>query len=142
MLTAKFKSTYPTINKRGEKMSMFVYYVHGTTAELATFEQVQGANYRTDEKSGLPIWHSPTYYGDSVSLIVLEPTADKPARIIADTSDVAKINSLLKVYGNSKVGDALANILAQKLLGSDSAPAPMPEHKPQPTVADDSGLDA
>lgn len=142
MLTAKFKSNYTTTNKRGEKMPMFVYYVHGTTAELATYEQVQGANYRTDEKSGSAIWHSPTYYGDNVNLVVLEPTEDKPARIIADTSDVAKINSLLKVYGNSKVGDALANILAQKLLGSDSAPAPMPELKPQPPVADDSGLDA
>ena len=144
-LIAKFARPYTTTNKRGEKMKMYVYHVFGTTEDLATFEQVQGQYYRTEPETGQPIWHTPQFYGDSISLVMLKADDKRPARFIADTSHIAKAESLLKLYGNGKIADAIANAIAQQALGTTSAPvaqaAPQPPAQ-QPPVADDSQDDS
>ena len=119
MLNAKIKMAYPTTNKNGVKMDMFVYYVYGTEQELEQFQEVQGDYYRTDDKTGTPLWHSSKFHGDNANLIIAQATDERPARVIADTSQIAKANSLMKQYAGTAIGNAIAQQIASALLAQE-----------------------
>ena len=119
MLTAKFKMAYPTTNKNGVRMDMFVYYVHGTEQELEQFQEVQGDYYRTDDATGNALWHSSKFHGDNATLIIAQATDERPARVIADTSQIAKANSLMKQYAGTAIGAAIAQQIAASLLSQE-----------------------
>lgn len=43
--------------------TLHVYAVNGPKTELATFEEIQGENFRTDESTGKPVYFSRKYVG-------------------------------------------------------------------------------
>lgn len=123
MLQATFERSYVTVNKHGVKTPMFVYRVSGTPEELAAFEQAQGEFYRTDS-DGTPVWITPRGQGQSATLIILEATEDRPARVVADTSAIAMASSLMEQYKGTAIADALARQIAEVLTGK-------PQHTPE-----------
>lgn len=124
MLNAKFARSYVTTNKHGQKTDMFVYLVSGTPEDLALFEEVQGEYYRRDP-DGTPVYITPRFHGQQATLIVLEATEDKPARIVADMSSAAQARSLMEQYKGTAIADAIAQQIAATLLGT-TKPAPVP----------------
>lgn len=128
-LKASFTRSYVTTNKHDQKTDMFVYRVTGTPAELAAFEEAQGEFYRADP-DGTPVWISPKGYGSTTPLVILPATEDRPARVIADTSNITMASSLLQRYAGTPIGDALAQQIATSLLANTApvaAPVPAPE---------------
>ena len=126
MLKAAFLRSYVTTNKHGQKTDMFVYRVTGTAAELSEFEAAQGEFYRA-EPDGTPVYISPKGYGKEVGLIVLPATEDKPARVVADNSDIAMALSMMQQYKGTAIADAIAQQIASRVL-APAAPtaAPVP----------------
>lgn len=48
--------------------TLHVYAVNGTKSELADFESMQGENFRSDEKSGKPVYFTRRYVGKTAML--------------------------------------------------------------------------
>jgi hypothetical protein len=126
-LSASFLRSYVTTNKHGQKTNMFVYRVTGTPAELSAFEEAQGEYYRT-EPDGTPVYISPKGYGKEASLLVLPATEDRPARVVADNSDIAMAISMMEQYKGTAVYDAIAQQIAVRMFATapPAAPAPAP----------------
>jgi hypothetical protein len=122
MLTAKMLRSYVTENKHGQKTDMFVYLVNGTAEELALFEQAQGEYYRTnkdEDGNEVPVFISPRFGGKQANLVVLEATADKPARVVFDSSATAMARSLMEQYKGTAIESAIAQQIAATLLGTN-----------------------
>lgn len=104
MLKAQFVRTY----KKSSGKVIFVYHVSGDQAQLDQFETIQGEHYRTD--NGTPVWFTDRYIGESCPLLIT--SKDK---IVADTSEFDKANSLVKQAGGN-LGDAMAALMARKIV--------------------------
>jgi hypothetical protein len=48
--------------------TLHVYAVSGTKSEIADFESIQGENFRTDEKTGKPVYFTRRYVGKIAQL--------------------------------------------------------------------------
>lgn len=48
--------------------TLHVYAVSGTKSELADFEAIQGENFRSDEKTGKPVYFTKRYVGKFAQL--------------------------------------------------------------------------
>jgi len=106
----------------------FVYAVSGTESQLEEFKVAQGANHRTDDKSGEPLWFTTRCVGNSGNLIITTN-----GKVIADMSAFDQADSLAKQYGGS-LGNELAKIAAATLLGTSPAPQ---VNTPAPKVDDE-----
>jgi hypothetical protein len=89
----------------------FVYTVTGSEVELDKFREIQGDFLREDEQKN-PIWFTTRCIGDKGKLIIT--TNDK---IVPDMSEYDKMASMVEQYPG-KLGDAMAKVAAQKLLGN------------------------
>ena len=112
MLKALFKRTY----KKSSGKVMFVYHISRDQTELDQFETLQGEHYRTD--NGTPVWFTQRFVGESCPLLITSKN-----RIVADTSEFDKWNSLVQQAGGN-FGDALANAAAHRFAQPTPPPAP------------------
>jgi hypothetical protein len=100
--------TYPKRNQvTGVVTDVFVYNVHGTEEELQAFKDAQGANYRVDSKTNEPLFFSPRYVGEEVTIIITSN-----GRAVADTSALTKAKSMASQY------DFMADHIAKAIVDS------------------------
>ena len=95
--------------------TVFVYSVSGTSQELTAFESAQGDNYRTDDKTGAPLWFTTRCVGDEGKLIITQNN-----KVVADMSAYEKAASLASQFGGN-LGEELAKAAAAQLLKSKSS---------------------
>jgi hypothetical protein len=70
MIKAVRSNQYTKIAKNGLPIDMYVYtVVEGTPEELADYAVTQGVNYREDNASRMPLYHSTRFYGDQITLV-------------------------------------------------------------------------
>lgn len=102
-LKAKFHGNYrksTTVNGVPTVVTVFRYTVNGTEEELQQYEEIQGDNYKVDDKTGKPLYFTTRYVMDNVELTISE-NADGDKRIVVDDSEFAKLQSIVDTYGES-----------------------------------------
>lgn len=102
-LKAKFHGNYrksTTVNGIPTVLTVFRYTVDGTEKELQEYEEIQADNYVVDDKSGKPLYFTTRYVADVVELQVSE-NKDGEKRIVVDDSEIAKIQAMVQMYGES-----------------------------------------
>ena len=119
-LKAKYRSCYPKYNKEKDTLTdVFVYGIKGSPAGLKRYEEVQADNFRTDENDDTVLYFSTSYFGDTGEVKIT--INDK---IVANTDTTRMMRSQVDGAGSGKLGDAMAQLAAQILLGVKVAPAP------------------
>ena len=98
---------------------VYRYEVSGTTTELENYKVSQGNNYVESDTTGKPLWFTARYAGESVNLIITGK-----GNVIADMSEIEQANSLIAQFPGP-LGDAIAKAIAEKILGSAKAVAPV-----------------
>ena len=122
-LKAKYRSCYPKYNKEKDTLTdVFVYGIKGSPAGLKRYEEVQADNFRTDENDDTVLYFSTSYFGDTGEVKIT--INDK---IVANTDTTRMMRSQVDGAGSGKLGDAMAQLAAQILLGVKVAPAPQVE---------------
>jgi hypothetical protein len=106
-MKANFSLVYPKVTKTGV-IDVFVYQVSGTDEQLNAYKHAQGINYREDETTGKPLFFTPQYVGDEVTIIITTN-----GRVVADTSAFKKAKSLAGQYDFMK--DHIAAALVSSL---------------------------
>lgn len=102
-LKAKFHGNYrksTTVQGVPTVVTVFRYTVDGSASELKEYEEIQGDNYKIEEKSGKPLYFTTRYVADNVELTISE-NADGEKRIVVDDSEFAKLQSIVDTYGES-----------------------------------------
>jgi hypothetical protein len=89
----------------------FVYKVTGNEDTLTRFREIQG-DFNREDDNGNPLWFTTRCIGDKGKLIITQND-----NIVADMSEFDKMASMADQY-EGKLGNALANVAAQKLLGT------------------------
>jgi hypothetical protein len=115
MLKASYIRTYR--NQKGTVV--FVYAVNGSKEALETYENIQGENHRTDEKTGKSLWFTTRFIGKTGSLIITDA-----GKVVADMSEFDQKASIAAQYGGD-FGAALAAAAAKELLGGKSEDSEM-----------------
>lgn len=116
MLLAKFEGSYRKPTQNGKVPTVvFRYTVSGTPEEMDAYKKVQGDNFRSDENTGKPLYFTTRYISDRVKLLIT--TGDNP-RVVADDSEIVKIQSIVQSYGAD---------VARLILGNVGTPAPAGE---------------
>ena len=109
MLKAEFVRSYPKLAKTGNRVTVFMYKVSGSTAELEKYRSVREAEGRTSEdEDGNPLYHTLQYTGQSLNLFFT--INDK---IAVDTSDWDKARAA--VEANPWLQAEMARIMVQRL---------------------------
>jgi hypothetical protein len=118
-MKAKFAGNY---RKPETGNIVYRYAVSGTADELAAYAQAQGDKHTVDEATGKSMFFSVRYIGENATLGI-----SRNGKVFADTSEFDKANSLCEQYKGTALGEQLARIMAEKLLGNHSStPAPQP----------------
>ena len=109
MLKAEFVRSYPKLAKTGNRVTVFMYKVSGSTAELDKYRTIREAEGRTSEdEDGNPLYHTLQYTGQSLNLFFT--INDK---IAVDTSDWDKARAA--VEANPWLQAEMARIMVQRL---------------------------
>lgn len=109
MLKAEFVRSYPKLAKTGNRVTVFMYKVSGSTAELEKYRTIREAEGRTSEdEEGNPLYHTLQYTGQSLNLFFT--INDK---IAVDTSDWDKARAA--VEANPWLQAEMARIMVQRL---------------------------
>lgn len=101
----------------------FVYVVSGKAADLEAYKLAMGEFYRTDDKTGEPLWFTTRFVGDNGTLIITSN-----GNIVPDMSEYDKAASLVKQYGGD-FGQELARSAASNLLSKQGTTATAPAAK-------------
>ena len=102
-LKAKFHGNYrksTIVNGTPTVITVFRYTVDGSEKELQEYEEIQGDNYKVDDKTGKALYFTTRYVMDNVELTVSE-NSDGDKRIVVDDSEFAKLQSIVDTYGES-----------------------------------------
>jgi hypothetical protein len=119
----KFLSNYRKVETGNV---VYRYAVSGTPEQLAAYAEAQGENHKIDEETGAPLWFSVRYIGETGELGI-----SRNGTVFADTSEFDKANSLCEQYKGTALGEQLARVMAEKLLGNMEAGKPStPATKP------------
>lgn len=117
MLKAEFVRSYPKLAKTGNRVTVFMYKVSGSTAELEKYRSVREAEGRTSEdEDGNPLYHTLQYTGQTLNLFFT--INDK---IAVDTSDWDKARAA--VEANPWLQAEMAKIMVQRLNIGGAKPA-------------------
>jgi hypothetical protein len=131
-MKAIYKGAYTKRNATtGVVSDVFRYGVSGTPEEIAAYKADQGDNFRTDDKTGEPLFFTTRFAGNSVNLV-----KTKAGRYIADLSELKAQASLASQFGGN-LGQAIANAAVSKFMFGAPATAsatPVAEEEP---AADD-----
>jgi hypothetical protein len=115
-MQGKFLRSYRKLSKTGQPVTVFVYTVAGTDAELAQFKASQGVNYR-DSDNGEPLWFTTKVAGKSPSLLFT-----KKGSVVADMSAFDQAHSLASQYGGSLGAELARQASALLMTGSSDEP--------------------
>jgi hypothetical protein len=130
-LKATYQSCYPKYNsEKGTVTDVFVYEIKGSPAGLKRYEEVQGDNFRADKETDIPLYFSTSYFGDNGEVKITQND-----KVVANTDSTRKMRSAVDNAGSGKLGDAMAQLAAQILLGVQVAPA---QQIAEPTVEESS----
>lgn len=102
MLIAQFVSSYkkPALVAGKPATVVFRYTVSGSEEELKDYKDIQGEkNYRVDKDNGRPLWFTTRFFSDRVKLIITTNESTGERRIVADDSEITKIQSIVQTYG-------------------------------------------
>lgn len=99
MLVAKFLNYY----RKSASSTVFRFVVSGTPEELATYKEIQGDNYRTDNVTGKPLYFTTRYFDDTIKLVVTSNPETGDKRIVADDSELVKLQNLINNFGADTV---------------------------------------
>lgn len=112
-----FLRSYRKLAKSGQPVTVFVYTVDGTDAEMAQFKDLQGDNFRESD-DGEALWFTTKVAGPNPDLLFTAKGA-----VVADMSAFDKAHSLAKQYGGS-LGEELARQAAAMLIGANTPSVP------------------
>ena len=87
-----------------------VYAVSGTAEELDNYSDLQGDNLVMEEST--PLWFTVQFAGQECELI-----ASSKGNIIANNQTIDEAVSIAEQYKGTPLGDAVANKLAEQLVG-------------------------
>jgi len=102
-LKAKFHGNYrksTSVNGIPTVVTVFRYTVDGSADELKEYEEIQGDNFKIEEKSNKPLYFTTRYVADNIELKISE-NGDGEKRIVVDDSEFAKLQSIIDTYGES-----------------------------------------
>lgn len=117
-LKATYQSCYPKYNsEKGTVTDVFVYEIKGSPAGLKRYEEVQGDNFRADNETDVPLYFSTSYFGDNGEVKITQND-----KVVANTDSTRKMRSRIDSAGDGKLGDEMAKLAAQILLGVQVAP--------------------
>ena len=117
-LKATYQSCYPKYNsEKGTVTDVFVYEIKGSPAGLKRYEEVQGDNFRADKETDVPLYFSTTYFGDNGEVKITQND-----KVVANTDATRKMRSRIDSAGSGKLGDEMAKLAAQLLLGVTAMP--------------------
>lgn len=121
------KITFLRNYRKAETGNMvYVYGVSGTPEQLEAFAKAQGDNHVVDEETGVQLWFSTRFIGDTGQLSI-----SRNGKVFADTSEFDKANSLCEQYKGTALGEQLARVMAEKLLeGLSTGKTATPAGKP------------
>lgn len=128
-MKARFLRNY---RKQSTGNMVYVYRVTGSAKQLEEFKAAQGENLVIDEETGDVLWFTTRYAGDSVDLIITQN-----GKIVADTSEFDKAASLCQQYEGTALGNQLARVFAEKLLGN-AKPSATPQAVPSAPTQEES----
>tara|TARA_R110002126_G_scaffold276162_3_gene421701 strand:+ start:1942 stop:2298 length:357 start_codon:yes stop_codon:yes gene_type:complete len=107
------KSVRDYVSKKGN--DTFVYEVSGDKTAMAAYKKAQGEYYREDDKTGVALWFTTRFIGDSGKLIITTN-----GNVVADMSEFRKAESLSSQYGGN-LGQELARTAAASLFGGSAS---------------------
>lgn len=114
---------YKKVNKNGVLTSVFKYAVSGSEEALARYDEVyadRGVPVHTDEESGKRIYFTTVHTADNISLNISDTGA-----IFQANDDAAKLESKLQTVADPMLKQALANKMADIILGTSAPSAPV-----------------
>lgn len=122
-ITAKFLRVFT--NKSGNLMA--IYAITQISAEqLAEYKEMKGEFYQ--EEDGYPLFFTEHGGADTINITF------RNGKAYVDNSDIQRKQMIAKQFGGD-LGKAIADQLAQSLvgdiLGTRTAPAPQPEPEPE-----------
>lgn len=121
------KATFMRNYRKAETGTIvYVYAVSGSEQDLQAYAEAQGDNHKVDEETGKVLWFSTRFIGDETKLSI-----SRNGKVFADTSEFDKAASLCEQYKGTALGDQLARIMAEKLLGGSLGATPAPVQQPQ-----------
>lgn len=132
-LKATYQSCYPKYNsEKGTVTDVFVYEIKGSPAGLKRYEEVQGDNFRADKETDVPLYFSTTYFGDNGEVKITQND-----KVVANTDATRKMRSRIDSAGSGKLGDEMAKLAAQLLLGVTAMPTQQQQVEEIATEDDD-----
>lgn len=117
-MKAQFMRNY---RKQETGTIVYVYAVSGSAKDLEAYAASQGDKHTIDEESGTPLFFSTRFIGDNAKLNI-----SRNGKVFADTSEFDKAASLCEQYKGTALGEQLARIMAEKLLGGNSSTTSTP----------------
>lgn len=122
MLKGKYSSLYKKRGEDGLVRTVFRYLLSGPKAMLERYEKVltdQGVPVHKDEKSGQIIYFTTVCHADIIDLDITDND-----RIVVVNDTVEKLESKLQLVQDPTLKQAMANRIAEMILGSAVTPAP------------------
>jgi hypothetical protein len=109
MLKAEYVRSYPKLAKNGNRVTVFMYKVTGTDAEIQKYNDIREAEGRTSiDEDGNPLYHTLQFTGNTLNLFFT--INDK---IAVDTSDWDKARAA--VEANPWMQAEVARIMINRL---------------------------
>ena len=98
---------------------VFRYEITGTQSEIEAYKAIQGENFKTDEKSGKPLFFTTRFSGVNATLGFNKDNT----KVYVDNSEMDAMNSLIEQHKGTALGDALAAEAAKKAIADVAAMA-------------------
>lgn len=109
MLKASYVRSYPKLAKNGNRVTVFMYKVTGSDAEIQKYNDIREAEGRSSiDEDGNPLYHTLQFTGDTLNLFFT--INDK---IAVDTSDWDKARAA--VEANPWMQAEVARIMIDRL---------------------------
>ncbi len=109
MLKAEYVRSYPKLAKNGNRVTVFMYKVTGSDAEVQKYNDIREAEGRTSiDEDGNPLYHTLQFTGNTLNLFFT--INDK---IAVDTSDWDKARAA--VQANPWMQAEVARIMIDRL---------------------------
>lgn len=116
-----FLRSYRKLAKNGQPVTVFVYTVSGSDAELEQYKDSVGSENYRESDNGEPLWFTTRVSGPSPELLFTSK-----GQVVADMSAFDRAHSLAQQYGGS-LGQELAKQAAAMLMTGGGTPPADPK---------------
>jgi len=106
-LTIRFAGNY----RKESGATVFRFTIHGKQEDLDRYKTLVKDNYREDADKN-PLYFTTRFPGEKAKLLITDND-----KIVVDTSEFEKLNSLSQQYQGTPLGEAIARQGAAQLLG-------------------------